>query len=118
MQEEHTQRLVGYGDHTDYLVSSSMSSLILAQLAENPELYDVFQEILSNEGNELYLKNAGRLGLTGKYTIRELRLSVLRQGYIFLGILDEEKNSHYTLSLKEEVTLSEEDHLIVLGEDG
>ena len=118
MQEEHTQRLVGYGDHTDYLVSSSMSSLILAQLAENPELYDVFQEILSNEGNELYLKNAGRLGLTGKYTIRELRLSVLRQGYIFLGILDEEKNSHFTLSLKEEVTLSEEDHLIVLGEDG
>ena len=36
MQKEHNQKLVGRGDHTDFLVASSMSSLILAQLAEKP----------------------------------------------------------------------------------
>ena len=61
MQQEHNQKLVSRGDHTDFLVVSNMSSLILAQLAESPELIDVFREILSNEGNELYLKNVGLL---------------------------------------------------------
>ena len=72
MQKEHNQKLVSYGDHTDFLVSSSMSSLILAQLAENPELYGVFKEILSNAGNEIYIKSAGQMRLTGRRTVRRL----------------------------------------------
>lgn len=117
LQLEHNQKLVGDGDHTDYIVSSSMSSLILAQLAETPELLTVFDEILSNKGNELFLKNAGKLGLTGTYTVQELRAIAMKYGYIFLGIIDEEKNSAFKLQLKEKVILSEEDCLIVLGEN-
>ena len=117
MQKEHNQKLVGRGDHTDFLVSSSMSSLILAQLAESPELLNVFREILSNEGNELYLKNAGTIHLTGDYTVRELRRIFLQHGYILLGYLDAEKNSRFNLPLDEIMTLTEEDSLIVLGEN-
>ena len=116
MQKEHNQKLVGHGDHTDFLVSSSMSSLILAQLAESPELINVFREILSNEGNELYLKNAGKIHLTGDYTVRELRRIFLQHGYILIGYLDAEKNSRFNLPLDEIMTLTEEDSLIVLGE--
>ena len=116
MQKEHNQKLVGRGDHTDFLVASSMSSLILAQLAESPELIDVFREILSNRGNELYLKNVGMMKLTGEHTIRDLRRIILRQGYILLGHLDAEKRSRYNLPLEETIRLSAEDHLIVLGE--
>ena len=116
MQKEHNQKLVGRGDHTDFLVSSSMSSLILAQLAESPELLNVFREILSNEGNELYLKNAGKIHLTGYYTVRELRRIFLKHGYILIGYLDAEKNSRFNLPLDETMTLTEEDSLIVLGE--
>ena len=116
MQKEHNQRLVGLGDHTDFLVSSSMSSLILAQLAENPELIGVFRELLSNKGNELYLKNVGRMALSGKHTVRELRQIALQQGYILMGHLDAEKNSHIDLRLDEEIMLADEDHLIVLGQ--
>ena len=115
MQQEHNQKLVGRGDHTDFLVASSMSSLILAQLAESPEIIDVFREILSNEGNELYLKNAGLIQLIGDYSIRDLRLIMLKQGYIFLGYIDFEKNSYFNLSIDEVVTLTKEDSLIVLG---
>ena len=115
MQEEHNQNLVGRGDHTDFLVASSMSSLLLAQLAESPELIGVFREILSNEGNELYLKNAGVIGMTGTYQVRDLRRILLRHGYIFMGHLDAEKYSRFNLPLEEELRIAAEDYLIVLG---
>ena len=116
MQKEHNQKLVGRGDHTDFLVSSSMSSLILAQLAESPELIDVFREILSNAGNELYLKKVSSMKLEGRRTVRELRSIMLKQGFIFLGHLDAEKYSRFNLPLDEELELTKEDNLIVLGE--
>ena len=116
MQRERNQKLVGRGDHTDFLVSSSMSSLIVAQLAESPEMIDVFREILSNEGNEIYLKNAGRLGLCGTFPVRDLRRIMIRQGYVLLGLLDAGKQSIFDLPLDKELTLGSEDCLIVLGE--
>ena len=116
MKKEHNQNLAGQEDHTDFLVTSSMSSLILAQLSENPELLTVFREILSNEGSELYLKNAGKSHLTGTYSVRDLRRILLGQGYIFLGHLTPDKTSHFNLPLDEVLTLGKEDYFIVLGE--
>lgn len=117
MQKEHNQRLVGGGDHTDFLVASSMSALILAQLAESPGLLNVFREILSNEGNELFLKRADLLGIEGEYTVRELRRILLRHGIILLGFLDAYKNSRYNLPLEERINVSKDDCLIVLSND-
>ena len=116
MQKEHNQKLVSRGDHTDFLVNSSMASLMLAQLAENPELADVFQELLSNEGNELYLKKLKKMTLKGTYTVRELRLSMLREGCILLGDMDSEKHSTFNRLLDDSITLTPEDKLIVIGE--
>ena len=116
MQQEHNQKLVGRGDHTDFLVASSMASLILTQLAENPELINVFREILSNSGNELYLKNVGLMHLEGGHTVRELRQIMLRQGYILLGDLDAEKYSTFNRRLDEVIELTEDDCLIVIGQ--
>ena len=115
MRTEHNQNLVASEDHTDFVVASSMSSLFLAQLAESPELIDVFREILSNEGNELYLKEVERYHLEGAYTVRELRELMLRHGYIFLGYVNEEKDSLFNLPLEETVELRAGDALIVLG---
>jgi Trk K+ transport system NAD-binding subunit len=116
MQKEHNQKLAGSGESTDYLVTSSMSSLILAQLAESPALIDVFREILSNEGNELYLKQTGSMGLTGTFTGRDLRRIMLRERYIFLGHLDSKKRSRFNIPLDEEIKLDGKDYLIVFGE--
>ena len=116
MRKEHNQNLVGRGDHTDFLVSSSMSSLFLAQLAESPELIGVFREILSNTGNELYLKNAEDARLTGPRTVRELRRILLRRGYIFLGYLNAEKESRFNIPLEETLDPGPEECFIVLGE--
>ena len=117
MQKEHNQKLVGGGDNTDYIVASSMSSLILAQLAESPELISVFREILSNEGNEIFLKNVGLMQLEGSYSIRELRRIMLNRGYVLIGDLDGMKNATFNRGLDETICLTGDDDLIVIGEE-
>lgn len=117
MRKERNQNLVAGGDRTDFVVASSMSSLCLAQLAESPELVDVFREILSNEGCELYLKSAGQLGLTGLHTVRQLRERSLAYRYILLGYVQDGGESVFNPPLDGEVTLAAGDMLIVLGED-
>lgn len=116
MREEKHQKLVLQDDHIDFLVSSKMSSLILTQLAESPELKDVFEEILSNKGNELYLKSASTYGLEGEYTVRELRnISVLHK-WVMLGYINDGGESVFNPKMDERITLSSKCSLIVLSE--
>ena len=75
----------------------------------------MFHEILSNEGNELYLKNAGTAGLTGTHSVRALRRAALEGGYVLLGYVDPDKGSIFLLSPEEEVSLTPEEDLIVIG---
>ena len=117
MRREHNQRLVVADDNTDYVVSSNMSSLFLAQLAESPELTNVFREILSNEGSEFYLKTADLLQCAGDHTTAEIRKIALAQGYLVLGYM---RNNSFACTfnppLKETISLAPEDSLIVVGE--
>ncbi|MBO4413574.1 MAG: hypothetical protein J5830_02590, partial [Clostridia bacterium] len=117
MQKESNQKLVGIGSETDFLVTSSMGSTILAQLSENPELLGVFREILSNEGNEFYLKNAGSAGLCGTSSVRDLRRRMTAGGFVLLGFLNAERVSRFLLEPDEEITLTPDDDLIVIGAD-
>lgn len=120
MRREGNHDLVAAGDPTDFIVASNIVSMVLAQLAETPALYDVFRELLSNEGNELYLKPASAFGCAGQeYTVRELRLRALSYGYILLGYLKVRGNGRAILlnpPLEETIVLAPNDSLVVLGE--
>ncbi len=117
MRRERNQSLVASEDSTDFVVASNMASLFLAQLAESPELYTVFRELLSNEGNEIYLKNAANMRCAGTYTVAELRLRTLIQNYIFIGYRKkEDERSIFNPALDEEITLTADDSIIVIGE--
>ena len=117
MRREHNQRLVVSDDNTDYVVSSNMAALFLAQLAQSPELTGAFREILSNEGSEFYLKQAGALQCAGERSVAEIRSIALAQGYIVLGYM---KGGSFECTfnppLNEVITLDEADSIIVLGE--
>ena len=117
MRRENNQNLVSSAYGTDFIVASSMSALLLAQLAESPELLDVFREMLSNEGNELFLKNAGELGCSGSLTVRELRRRALRNGYVLLGYIGGDGESVFDPPLDAVVALQPGDSLIVFGEN-
>ncbi|MBP5255944.1 MAG: hypothetical protein J6Z80_02700, partial [Clostridia bacterium] len=82
-----------------------------------PELLGVFREILSNEGNEFYLKNAGSAGLCGTATVRSLRRIMISRGFVLLCFLDGERRSRFLLEPGEEITLTPSDDLIVIGID-
>ena len=116
MRRERNQDLVEDNDRTDFVVASSMSSMILAQLSESPELLGAFREILSNEGNEIFLKKASQLGIRGHLTVRSLRKIAAEQGYVLLGTMDAERESCFNPPLDTEVDAGEETTLIVLGE--
>ena len=117
MRREHNQRLVASDDNTDYVVSSNMSALFLAQLAESPELTGAFNEILSNEGCEFYLKTAGFLQCDGERSMAEIRSIALAQGYLVLGYMKAGTfQCTFNPPLNEVPVLDKADSIIVLGE--
>lgn len=120
MRREHNQRLISVGDNTDYIVASNLSSLFLAQFAENPELIAAFRELLSNEGNELYLRPAAALGCAGEMTTAALRMRALGHGCLFLGWRRAAGDGFETVinpALGASVRLETDDQLIVISEE-
>ncbi len=117
MNSEANQRLVSLDDDsTDYVVASSMASLFLSQLAESPELYPVFTEILSNEGNEVYLKSAKTLNCEGIKSITEIRQICLAQGYIFIGYKkSDDKEIIFNPPIEKQLDMKFNDNIVVIG---
>lgn len=118
MRRENNQNLLIPDNDTEFVVSSNMSALFLAQLSETPELIKVFDELLSNAGNEVFLKTAEEMHCTGTRTILELRRRLIRQRYVMIGYMTAaDFKCRFELSLQDNVTLLPEDKLIVIGEN-
>ncbi|MBR6921667.1 MAG: hypothetical protein IKH51_05695 [Clostridia bacterium] len=79
-------------------------------------MIDVFRELLSNKRSELYLKNAMAMNVKGTYTVRELRRIMLTNGYVLLGMTDGGNYSYFVNSLDEEIKITEDSGLILIGE--
>lgn len=118
MRLEINQNLLIPDTHTEFILSSNMSALFLAQLSESPELIKVFDELLTNEGNEVYLKTAKELHCEGAWTGMELRRRLLPQHYVMIGYMDAESwQCSFDFTLEDSVTLKPDDKLIVIGEN-
>jgi len=50
----------------DFIVSDELSSLLMAQISENKELYLVFEDLFNSEGSEIYLKPAAEYVTPGQ----------------------------------------------------
>ena len=116
MRSERNERLVANDDNTDFIVASNLSSLFLAQLAESPELISVFREILSNEGNEVYLKNPARFGIKGTLSVQELRKRMLEQRAVLIGYL-RCGATHFNPPLDQMVEITSDTRLFVISEN-
>jgi ion channel POLLUX/CASTOR len=108
----------------DFIVSDHLISLMIAQLSENGELFDVFTDLFDPEGSEIYLKPVGDYVTPGKpvnlYTVLE---SARRKGEVLLGYRiaaeeDAENHGVYTNPKKSTViTFTENDKVVVLAEN-
>jgi hypothetical protein len=110
----------------DFIVSEHLISLMMAQLSENAELFDVFADIFDPEGAEIYLKPVSDYVTPGTpldfHTVAE---AARRRGETPLGyrISSEASNAgraygvHTNPKKSEMVTFSSEDKVIVIAEN-
>ena len=56
--EIQSRDLATVAEADDFIVSNTLVSLMISQVAENPHLVHVFDELFSSEGYEIYLKRA------------------------------------------------------------
>ena len=111
----------------DFVISRNIASLMMAQIAENRELKDVFESLLDQEGFETYIKRAGYyVDVAGGKEIDLFSLAdaVAEKGEVFIGYkLGGNENNSPVLNptkmidgKRATVTLSPGDELIVLAE--
>ena len=113
---ENNRRLIHDESGDDFVVATDMSSMILAQVSEDPKRSTLFNELLAEEGSEIYLKKLEELGLTPRETMLHLlRRELYAMGYILLG-LRTEGVPFLPLSSECRVVLKEGDRLVVIGE--
>src|SRR5687767_5462610 len=110
----------------DFIVSEHLVSLMMAQLSENAELFDVFTDIFDPEGAEIYLKPISDYVVAEEpvnfYTVVE---AARRRGETALGYrVTSEANDagkaygvHTNPKKSEKVTFAPEDKVIVIAEN-
>ncbi len=110
----------------DFIVSEHLVSLMMSQLSENAELFDVFTDIFDPEGAEIYLKPVADYVATGQpvsfYTVVE---AARRRGETAIGYRKTSESGdagkaygvHTNPKKSEQVTFGPEDKVIVIAED-
>lgn len=125
MLDAQNQELAAVAKPDDFVISERIISLIMAQIAENKLLNQIFQELFDPEGAEIYLKPVTNYVITGEsvnfYTIVE---SGNRQGESVIGyrikadLNNKAKNYGITLNPPKSnlIKFSDEDQIIVIAE--
>ncbi len=109
----------------DFIVSDNLVSLILAQVAQDPGLADVFVDLLAVEGSEIYLEPASAYVQTGRpvnfYTVCEAarRRNETAIGYRLHALAGDATKSYGVVinpPKSKQVTFGSLDRIIVLAE--
>jgi voltage-gated potassium channel Kch len=105
----------------DFVVSDALSSYVLAQLSENPELDDVLTDLFDAEGSALGLKPASRyVALDQTVSFASIVAAARHRGEIALGYRLAERNGSdadvvVNPNKATEVQLGAEDRVVVIG---
>jgi Castor and Pollux, part of voltage-gated ion channel len=113
--DEHTLALAPPSDSNDFIVSRTMVSHLMTQVAMNPELVPVFNELFDPDGNEIVLRPAGDFVLAGRIvTFATVVESARRQGQVAIGC---RRGGQVTLNPDKRLpmTLGDNDAVIVIA---
>jgi ion channel POLLUX/CASTOR len=109
----------------DFIVSEKLISLLLAQISENELLNPVFEDLLSESGSEIYLKNVeDYIRLSGPVNFYTVLEAASRKNDLAIGykIASEENNSSKNFGVylnpdkSANINFSKGDCIIVLSE--
>lgn len=125
MADDRNRTLAQVTQADDFIVSDKLISLLLTQTAENPHLSQVFSQLFSPDGSEIYLKPADHYVRPGVpvnfYTVAE---SARRRGETAIGyrVAAQAKQApsfgvHLNPDKAQQIMLQPGDKIIVLAED-
>ena len=109
----------------DFIVSGKLISLLLAQISENVLLNPVFEDLLSESGSEIYLKNVkDYIRLSGPVNFYTVLEAASRKNDLAIGykIVSEENNNSKNFGIylnpdkSANINFSAGDSIIVLSE--
>jgi hypothetical protein len=115
------QELAKVANVNDFVVGSTITNLIIAQVSENRKLALLFEDLLDADGSELYMKKACRYIRTNVetdfYTVTEI---AKKRNEIVVGY--KKMRDHGILIMtnpkkSDRVSFSDEDYLIVIAEN-
>lgn len=122
MRSIDNQRLATRARVDDFVIGTNFTSLLMAQISENPKMRPMIVELLDESGSELYMKPAADYVLIGQpvdsYTLTE---SAARKGEVYLGyrhISGKEKTNVIVNPNKaEKIVFGEKDQLVVIAKN-
>ena len=123
--EIQSRDLASVSEADDFIVSNSLVSLMISQLAENPHLVHVFEELFSSHGFELYVKPMSQYLNPGDATFATVCEAAMRRNEIAIGYRlaksARDPAAAYGVRVnppkREKVAFSGSDHVIVLAEN-
>ncbi|TMR09341.1 potassium transporter TrkA [Nonomuraea turkmeniaca] len=124
MHDENNRALAEVTEADDIVISDTVIGLLLAQLAENKHLADVFGYLFDSRGSEIYPRPAGTYVTTGTtVTFSTVVEAARRRGETAIGYRDSAARNHpphYGIVLNpsksEPIVLGARDSVIVLAE--
>ena len=122
--EIQSRDLASVSEADDFIVSNSLVSLMISQLAENPHLVHVFEELFSSKGYELYVKPMSDYVNPGEATFATVSEAALRRSEIAIGYRlaksARDADAAYGVRVnppkRDKVSFTASDHVIVLAE--
>ena len=126
VMDSKNQRLVAKAGVNDFIISNQLMSMLISQISEEPDILNVYDQIFSESGSEIYIK---RLGLyfeefPVKVTFADLMGIANNRNEVCLGVKihqnERSREDNYGINLIPEKNslfeLSERDSLVVLSE--
>lgn len=127
VQRSQSATLMQSAGMTNLMVSNRVLSKMLAQVAEEPEMLEVYEDLFRAEGSEIYLKSASLyLEETGQEVhFADLILAAQERGEICFGVrlhrmeasLDENLGLFLLPEKSQSFLINAEDQLVVLAPD-
>jgi len=124
MHDENNRELAEVTEADDIVISDTVIGLLLAQLAENRHLADVFGYLFDSHGSEIYPRPAGSYVASGtQVTFPTVIEAARRRGETAIGYRDTSAINippHYGIVLNpsksQPIVLNRQDAVIVLAE--
>lgn len=121
MRSVDNQRLASRARVDDFVIGSNFASLIMAQISENPKIIPLIDDLLDEDGSEMYMKSVSNYVPVGvpvdSYILAE---SAARKGEIYLGYRHNGSAKTDVIvnpNKDETIVFGEQDQIVVIAEN-